>query len=106
MKEQGYDHFAVFISTHGEEVREKDHYIHKLCFYDGDESTEEILFKPLDKQLRKVKKLVIIQVYLPVNKLICNCCTCICMFIYLEKFDFYFIIILCNLELFMLYNYF
>lgn len=69
MKEQGYNHFAVFISTHGEEVREKDHYIHKLCFYDGDESTEEILFKPLDKQLRKVKKLVIIQVYLPVNKL-------------------------------------
>lgn len=61
MKEQGYNHFAVFISTHGEEVREKDHYIHKLCFYDGDESTEEILFKPLDKQLRKVKKLVIIQ---------------------------------------------
>lgn len=69
MKEQGYNHFAVFISTHGEEVREKDHYIHKLCFYDGDESTEDILFKPLDKQLRKVKKLVIIQVYLPVNKL-------------------------------------
>lgn len=69
MKEQGYNHFAVFISTHGEEVRETDHYIHKLCFYDGDESSEEILFKPLDKQLRKVKKLVIIQVYLPVNKL-------------------------------------
>lgn len=62
VNEQHYKHFAVFISTHGEEVREEDHYIHTLSFYDGDESTEEIVFKPLDKQLRKVKKLVIIQV--------------------------------------------
>lgn len=62
VNEHSYKHFAVFISTHGGEVREGDHYIHKLSFYDGDESTEEILFKPLDEQLRKVKKLVIIQV--------------------------------------------
>lgn len=61
VNEHSYKHFAVFISTHGGEVREGDHYIHKLSFYDGDESTEEILFKPLDEQLRKVKKLVIIQ---------------------------------------------
>lgn len=68
MNKQRYDHFAVFISTHGEEVRIGDHYNHKLCFYDGDESTKEILFNPLDtEQFRQKKKLVIIQVPVYIN---------------------------------------
>jgi hypothetical protein len=57
-----YQHFAVFVSTHGGETEIEDMYIHELCFFDEDVSTEEILFKPMNNKLNQVNKLVLVQV--------------------------------------------
>ncbi|XP_062581211.1 uncharacterized protein LOC134243020 [Saccostrea cucullata] len=61
VKNQGYRHFAVFISTHGGEARTEGHYEHELCFYDDDDvSTQKVLFNPLDRELPKVNKLILV----------------------------------------------
>lgn len=62
VQSKGYQHFAVFVSTHGAETRKEDMYIHELCFYDEDVPTREILFEPLDKELSQVNKFVLVQV--------------------------------------------
>jgi hypothetical protein len=64
VKFKGYQHFAVFVSTHREETRNEDAsmYVHRLCFYDEAVPTEEILFKPMNKELSQVNKLVLVQV--------------------------------------------
>lgn len=62
VQSKGYQHFAVFVSTHGGETRKENMYIHELCFYDEDVPTQEILFEPLDRELSQVNKFVLVQV--------------------------------------------